>query len=204
MMKISLTKINIFLISSVLLVFALLLSWFLIFKSSPGLINTDRAAVIKEMRSLQRLETAIFTIEKIIDGGTTGDNIFQQFLFGDKILLIAHGQVISGFDLSQISENDIDVDGSKIRVTLPAPQILTTVLDNTQTRVYDRQKGILNPGEKNLESQARKAAEDSIRKAACEGGILKQASENARKQLTAFLQALGFTEVSVDIPEGSC
>lgn len=204
MMKISLTKINIFLISSVLLIFALLLSWFFIFRSSPGLINTDRAAVIKEMRSLQRLETAIFTIEKIIDGGTTGSNIFQQFLFGDKILLIAHGQVISGFDLSQISENDIDVDGSRIRVTLPAPQILTTVLDNTQTRVYDRQKGILNPGEKNLESQARKAAEDSIRKAACDGGILKQASENARKQLTAFLQALGFTEVSVDIPEGSC
>ncbi len=204
MIKISLTKINIFLISSVVLVFALLLSWFLILRSSPGLINTDRVAVIKEMRSLQRLETAIFTIEKIIDGGTTGSNIFQQFLFGDKILLIAHGQVISGFDLSQISEKDIDIDGSRIRVTLPAPQILTTALDNTQTRVYDRQKGILNPGEKNLESQARKAAEDSIRKAACDGGILKQASENARKQLTAFLQALGFTEVSVDIPEGSC
>jgi hypothetical protein len=204
MIKISLTKINIFLISSVVLVFALLLSWFLIFRSSPGLINTDRVAVIKEMRSLQRLETAIFTIEKIVDGGTTGSNIFQQFLFGDKILLIAHGQVISGFDLSQISEKDIDIDGSRIRVTLPAPQILTTALDNTQTRVYDRQKGILNPGEKNLESQARKAAEDSIRKAACDGGILKQASENARKQLTAFLQALGFTEVSVDIPEGSC
>lgn len=156
------------------------------------------------MRSLQRLETAIFTIEKIIDGGTTGSNIFQQFLFGDKILLIAHGQVIAGFDLSQISDSDVEVNGTSVRLTLPKPQILVTTLDNTQTRVYDRQKGILNPGEKDLESEARKAAELSIKEAACDGGILRQASENARKQLTAFLLALGFTEVSIDIPEGSC
>lgn len=201
----TLTRINIFLVLIFLVGVVFLAVWFIVFKDSAAtLINTDRAAVIKEMRALQRLETASFTIEKIIDGGTTGNNVFQQFLFGDKILLIAHGQVIAGFDLSQISDQDLEINGTELKVTLPKPQILVSTLDNTQTKVYDRQKGILNPGEKDLESEARKAAEQSIREAACDGGILTQASDNARKQLTAFFLALGFTKVSIDIPEGNC
>ena len=200
----SFNKVTYFLIAASVFIVLLLVGWFLVFRDSSGIkLNTDRAAVIKEMRSLQRLETASFTVEKIIDGGTQG-NVFQQFLFGDKILLIAHGQVIAGFDLSQISEKDIEIEGENIRMTLPKPQILVTTLDNTQTKVYDRTRGILSPGDKDLESKAREAAEKSIKDAACEGGILKQASDNARKQLTAFLSALGFTQISIDIPEGSC
>ena len=159
--------------------------------------------VIKEIRNLQRIETASFTIEKIIDGGTNG-NTFEQLLFGDKILLIAHGQVIAGFDLSQISEKDIIIKDKTIRMTMPKAQILVSTLDNTQTRVYDRTKGLLNPGDKDLESKAREVAQNSIKDAACKGDILKQASDNARKQLTAFLSALGFTQVSIEIPEASC
>ncbi len=201
----SLIKINIFLISVVTLILVLLGIWFFVIKGSSGFkFNTSRTAVIKEIRNLQRLETASFTIEKIIDGGTTGDNVFQQFLFGDRILLIAHGQVIAGFDLSQISEKDLSISGKTIKITLPKAQILVTTLDNTQTRVYDRQKGILNPGKKDLESEARVAAERSIKDAACKGDILKQASENARKQLTAFFSALGFNEITIVIPESSC
>lgn len=201
----SLKKLNLSLILLFLVGLIFLVIWFLIFKESSGsLINTDRASVIKEMRALQRLETASFTIEKIIDGGTTGNNIFQQFLFGDKILLIAHGQVIAGFDLSQVSDNDIEIKGTSLSVTLPTPQILVSTLDNTQTKVYDRQKGLLNPGEKDLESRARQAAEESIRKAACDGGILTQASDNARKQLTGLFTALGFNQISIDIPQGEC
>lgn len=199
--KIFFNKITLILI---LILVILIGAWILYLRDSGIKLNTDRAAVIKEMRSLQRLETASFTVEKIIDGGNTEGNVFSQFLFGDKILLIAHGQVIAGFDLSQISEKDVEISGATIRVTLPKPQILVSTLDNTQTKVYDRTKGILNPGDKDLESKAREAAEKSIRQAACEGGILRQASDSARKKLAAFLSALGFTQISIDIPEGSC
>jgi hypothetical protein len=173
-------------------------------KQSGVSINTNRASVIQEMKSLQRLETASFTIEKIIDGGTSGNNAFQKFLFGDRILLIAHGQVIAGFDFSQISEKDIEVNGDSVRLKMPKAQILVTTLDNNQTKVYDRQKGILNPGIKDLESLARAQAEKSIKQAACDGGILIQASDNGRKQITALLSALGFEQISIEIPQGAC
>lgn len=198
-------KVSALLIAASIFIVVLMITWFFVFKNNSKLfINTDGTAVVKEMRDLQRLETASFTVEKIIDAGTTENNVFSQFLFGDKILLIANGQVIAGFDLSQFSEKDMKIDDKNLKLILPKPQILVTALDNTQTRVYDRKQGILNSGNKDLESQARKAAEKSITDAACKGGILKQASDNARKQLMGLFSALGFVNVQIEIPEGSC
>ncbi len=193
--------IGIFLILLCLLVLSFFLNRF--FPPFGVNIDTSRTAVVKQMRSLSRLETAVFTIEKVIDAGTTGGNIFQQFLFGDKILLIAHGQVIAGFDLSQVSDDDIKIEGKNVTVKLPAPQILVATLDNTQTKVYDRRQGLLSDND-GLESEVRKAAEGSIRQAACDANILQQASDNGRKQLTALLTSLGFESINFEIPTGAC
>ncbi len=166
-------------------------------------ITAGKTTIVREIRSLQRLETAQFTIEKIIDAGTAG-NTFQKILFGDRVLLIAHGEVIAGFDLSAIEEDAIQIQGDSITVTLPAPQILITRLDNEKTRVFDRQLGLLTKGDKDLETQARKEAEGIIREAACEGNILKEASDNGKKQLTTLLKALQFSSVTIRHAEGNC
>jgi hypothetical protein len=165
--------------------------------------NLSSQTVIQQMRELNRLETSSFTIEKVIDAGTSG-NAFQEFLYGDRILLIAHGEVVAGVDMSKLTDKDIQINGTTATVTLPASQILTVTLDNSQTRVYDRKQGLLARGNKDLESQARKVATETIQDAACKGKILDQAAENAKKQLTAFLKALGFSAVTVFSSTGSC
>lgn len=167
-------------------------------------LNIDRAAVVQQMRSLSRYETAAFTIEKVIDSKTEGQNAFKRFLFGDRILLVAHGNVIAGFDFAQIQASDIKISGKKIEIKLSEPVILVTTLDNEKTKVYDRQRGLLAGGNENLESEARAKAEESIREGACEAGILDKASENARKQLTSLFSSLGFSEIIIVIPDGSC
>ncbi len=165
--------------------------------SEPGVtIDTSRAAVVQEMKELQRLETAQYTIEKIIEASTQG-NVFQEVLYGDKILLIAHGKVIAGVDLSQLSEDAILIEDKKMTFKLPPAEIFLTNLDESQTKVYDRTQGLLSKGNKDLETQARQQASDTIRKAACEGGILTEATDNAKKQLTALLQRFGFTQVDI-------
>lgn len=163
----------------------------------------DTTAVIKEMRALNRWETSSFTIEKIIDSGTSG-NVFQQFLFGNRILLIARGEVIGGFNLSNFSEKDISINGLSIQITLPAPQILVARIDNSKTRIYDRQKGLLVPSNNNLESDALSTAQKSIQDAACSEGILTTASTNAKSQLTSILSSFRFTTITIIIPSGHC
>ena len=165
--------------------------------------QASRQTVIKEIRSLNRLETAQFTIEKVIDAGTTG-NRFEELLFGDRILLIAHGAVIAGVDLSKINPEDVVINNDVLTISLPPPEILVTRLDPEMTRVYDRRTGVLSKGDKDLESQARTEAEKIIREAACTGGILREASQNAQRQLTVIFKGLNFSSVIFNIPEGSC
>jgi hypothetical protein len=166
-------------------------------------VDLSRPSVIKEIRSLGNLETASYSIENIVEAGQEG-NVFQDVLYGDRILLIAHGKVTAGVDLTNISDDDVSVSGSKLEINVPAPVILSSSLDNSKTKVYDRSQGILNRGDKDLETEARTSAESSITTAACEAGILKEARENTIERIKQLFSFAGFTEVEVNIPEGRC
>ncbi len=206
-MKLGMAKRIIFILITLLISIVVVAGVVSIFRwvspKSPYVFTTNSRTVIKQIQSLNRLETAQFTIEKVIDAGTNG-NIFQQFLFGDKLLLIAQGDVIAGVDMAKVKEKDIQIDNNAIRLTLPSPEILIATLNNDQTRVYDRRTGLLTKGDKDLEAKAREQATKIIRKAACDGHILDTASVNARSQLTALLKSLGFETVIVTIPQASC
>lgn len=166
-------------------------------------VDLSRPSVIKEIRSLGNLETASYSIEKIVEAGEDRGKL-EELLFGDKLLLIANGKVVAGVDLTQVSEKDILVEGDALSVSLPAPVILSSNLDNSQTKVYDRSQGYLNRGDKDLETAARKSAEEAITKAACEAGILIEARDNAVKRIKQLFEFSGFTKVSVTVPHGSC
>ena len=163
----------------------------------------DTASVVRQIRTLSRLETSSFTIEKIIDEGSH-DTVLKELLFGDRILLIAHGEVIAGFDFANIEPTSIEVDGKSIHVNIGKPQILITRLDNSQTKVYDRRRGLLASDDTNLESHARIDAEAAIRSAACEEHILDAAAVNAKKQLTSLLQAIGFVSITITTQASEC
>lgn len=178
--------------------------YFLLKPKKPAVTIKNGDSVITQIRSLNRYESSEFTVEKIIEAGKNEDNAFKKVLFGDKILLIANGKVTAGFDLSKLDDSNIKIEGSTLRLTLPAPEILVSRLDNEKTRVYDRKLGYLTQGDKDLESVARLSAENSIRTAACEGGILQSAASNARNQLSALIKAFGYTTVVITIPEGHC
>ena len=119
-------------------------------------------------------------------------------------MLVAHGKVIAGLDLSTMQPEDFSGSGDSIIIKLPAPQILETILDNNSTRVYDRDLGLLTKGDLDLEATARQLAEGEIRQAACNGGILDEANENAISQLTLLFKTAGFEEVSILTTPGSC
>lgn len=92
-------------------------------------------AVVQRIQQLSRLETSKYTIERVIDI-RQGSNIpiIGDWLAGDAILLIAHGTVIVGVDLSQLTTDDVIVspDGQRITVRLPPVQVLSATLDNSK------------------------------------------------------------------------
>jgi hypothetical protein len=159
-------------------------------------IDTSATAVVEKIRQLSRLESVNYSIDKIVEASKEAPGI-PNFLAGDRMLFIAHGDVIAGVDLTQLGKNDVQVNGDSAQVRLPAAQILVTRIDNAKSRVYQRTTGLLVPADPNLESQVRQAAEEQIKQAALEDNILDKARDNARVTVTGLLYALGFKKVDV-------
>ena len=156
-------------------------------------ILPDPVTIVHEVRSLARLETIKFSLEKIITAETRQG--FFEWLVGDRLIFVAHGEVIAGIDLDKLDPEDLEVRGNVLYVTLPDPEIFVTALDNEQSYVYDRETGILTHGEVDLETEARKAAEREIEKSALEDGILEIAGQNAESFLDRLFRDLGYPEV---------
>ena len=161
-------------------------------KPTPTLIPNP-ITIIRDVRSLARLETIQYTVEKVITAEQGQGSL--GLLFGDKLIFVAHGQVIAGVDLSKLSAGDIEIKKGILYLRLPEPEIFVATLDNEKSYIYDRQTGLLTKGDTNLESSARRLAEDEIEKAAIEDGIMDLARQNAENYLTRLLADLAYPEV---------
>jgi hypothetical protein len=156
-------------------------------------IIPDPVTYINEVRALARLETIQYSIEKVITA-EVGQGTFN-FLFGDKMIFVAHGVVIAGIDMQKLAPEHLRIENGVLYVTLPPAEIFIATLDNQKSYVYDRETGFLSKGVQELETLARQSAEDEIRRAALEDGILQQAQINAENYLYRFFQALGYDNV---------
>ena len=159
----------------------------------------DPVTIINQIRPLARLETIQYTIEKVITV-EVGQTALAP-LFGDRLLFVGHGYVIAGIDLSKIRSQDLAFEDGMLMIHLPEAEIFVATLDNDKSYVYDRETGLLTHGDINLETTARQAAEDQIREAALEDGIINQAQTNAVTFLESLLNNLGYPQVSFTFPE---
>jgi hypothetical protein len=153
----------------------------------------DPVTIIHEVRALARLETIQYAVEKVITA-EENQGLFGP-LFGDRLLFVAHGTVIAGIDMGKIAPQDMWLQDKVLNVRLPAAEVFVATLDNQKSYVYDRQTGLLTHGDVNLETAARQVAEDQIRQAALDDGILALAGQNAETYLSRLFLALGYPEV---------
>lgn len=156
-------------------------------------IDTSQPTVIDKIQALSKLETVHYELEKVVSGKSSGP--LPDFLTSDKILLVAHGEVTAGVDLSKLKPSDVKVLSDTVTIKLPPGEILVNTLDNDKTYVYDRQTGIFNKPDPNLETDIRRVAEQEILQTAMEDGILNKAQENAKDVLRALIIGLGYKEV---------
>ena len=153
----------------------------------------DPITIIHDVHALARLETIQYTVEKVITAETGQGTL--GFLFGDRLLFVAHGIVIAGIDMEKIGPESMQLEGETLYVTLPPAEVFIATLDNQKSYVYDREVGALTQGDQNLETTARQVAEEEINKAAVEDGILDLAQQNAENYLEKFFNALGYDNV---------
>jgi Protein of unknown function (DUF4230) len=168
-----------------------------LFEEEPARTTTG-PVVVEGIQDLNQLATVRWT-ESVPVTRESGGNQFEQIFSGERVLLIAVGEVEAGVNLADLSRDDVQVNGETVTIRLPEPEILSTSLIEDETRVYDRDFSLLNfRPDDDLVEEARGAAEDKITQAARENDILNYAENNAEDSIRAFVTTLGFEEVKFE------
>jgi hypothetical protein len=157
--------------------------------------RTTTGPVVEGIQELDQLATVRWT-ESVLITRETGGNILDRLFSGEKVIVIATGEVEAGVDLGDIDKDQVSVNGDSVTIDLPEPEILSASLDEERTRVYDRDFSPLNVRpDDDLVERARLRAVEKIEDAARKNKILATAERNAEDGIRAFVTTLGFDEV---------
>ena len=158
--------------------------------------TTTSPVVVEGVRELDQLATVRVTESILVTRESGGENALDRLFSGEKVLLVATGDVEAGVDLSEVGEEDVRVEGETVTIRLPEPEVLSASLDEEETRVYDRDYSPLNlRPDDDLVEEAHAEAEERIEAAARENGVLDTAETNAEQSIRALVVVLGFKEV---------
>ena len=168
------------------------------FKIDWSINKTEKQTTltVEEIKKISELNTASYYEEMLLEKRDTT----KGFLHKNKHLLavLVKGNLKVGFDLSQISEDDISIgDDQSIVITLPEAKV-TDIITNPSDRtiVYgEKDKHFTENDINELTNQAKTVLVNNAR----EEGIFEKATEQGKKEMTNLLKAMGYEKVTVKI-----
>jgi hypothetical protein len=192
---------------SVVAVAAVVLGVVVLFAAVPGLPDLnpfgtetkDRSQPVV-LRSLERLteyRAASANLEVVVD--VEKDGILPGFHQGDKTLLVASGNVDAAVDFRGLGRDGLRVseDRRSVTITLPPAQLTEAKVDLDRSRVFDRDRGLLDRvGSSSTTTRATSASCCSCRAQArgrrrADGGVLTAAERNTGRCSRASCAASG-------------
>jgi hypothetical protein len=175
-----------------------------------GTDTKDRSqpVLLKSLENLSDYHAATANMQVVVDV-EEDSRLLPSFIKGERTLFVAAGTVDAAVDFRGLSRdpNAVKVSGDRrsVTLTLPAPKLLEPRLDPDRSRVYDRDRGVLDrvedafsdtPGD---EQPLYQLAEDKLAAAAAaDPKLLQTAERNTRAMLEGLLRGLGFRKITID------
>ncbi|HEX7098022.1 MAG TPA: DUF4230 domain-containing protein [Acidimicrobiia bacterium] len=153
--------------------------------------------VVRSIRDLANLTTVELVEYTIVEKGTDGG--FLAWARGDSLQLFAVARIGAGVDLSEVTVRSFELsEDGVVELVVPRATIQYVAVDNEATQILDRETGIFTKGDPRLETDARRVADETLRQAALDSGILEMAEENAEEVISNFLLSLGYRDVIIE------
>lgn len=152
--------------------------------------------ILQKVEDLGKLELVKYQFKEITELQKLSPKYFKIFQLGpdSKIALITTGEAVGCIDLTKIKSEHIFVDDQGVIVTLPKPELCYYKIDLQKSRIYSLQTNPLMD-DKDFIEEAYRSAEEQIKIAALDAGILYQTEENAEKVLRPIFEQISGKKV---------
>jgi Protein of unknown function (DUF4230) len=167
-------------------------------------VDRSQPVLLKAIEDLAVYKAATGNFQVVVDLEESSRGI-PLLIKGQRTLFVAGGSVDAEVDFSTIDEGAIKVseEGRKVEITLPRARLTEARVDPEQSRVFSRQRGLLdrlgsvlsdNP---TSERELYRLAQDKMEAAAAQSDLVGRAEQNTRAMLESMLRSLGYTDVTV-------
>ena len=165
-------------------------------------VDRNRPVLLQSLEDVSEYTAAAGNFEVIVD--TEQDaRYLPDFVKGERTVLSAVGDVEATVDFSGIGEGAVVVEGDRVTITVPDPELSPARLDNDQTEVVARSRGLLDrlegvfSGDPVDDQDLYTAAEDKLEGAAADSELVDRARDNTRTMLRELAADLGYDDVRV-------
>jgi Protein of unknown function (DUF4230) len=175
-----------------------------------GTDTKDRSqpVLLKSLENLSDYHAATANMQVVVDV-EEDPRLLPSFIKGERTLFVAAGTVDAAVDFRGLSRDPdaVEVSGDRrtVKLTLPAPKLLEPRLDPDRSRVYDRDRGVLDRVEDALSDRPgdeqplyQLADEKLAAAAAADPKLLQTAERNTRSMLEGLLRGLGFEHITIE------
>lgn len=158
-------------------------------QTENGEITIDKTAtVVEEIRKISEFTSAYYYEEMVLG---------YKKKKSDEMVLIANGKVRAGFDLSNITSDDLMTNGDTLFVELEPAKIFDIIINPSGFDVFVEKGRWSHSQMTTIKDDARNKLESN----ANAYGILGKATEYGTTKLSSIFKTFGFKEVIVSIKE---
>ncbi len=167
--------------------------------------DTSPPALLRALEDLHEYRAASANLQVVVDV-ERDTSALPSFLKGERTLFLAAGSVDASVDFRRLEAGAVRVseDRRSATIRLPAARLTDARLDPARSRVYDRDRGLLDRvadavGDDPVDDQGLYVlAERKLREAAAADPNLRATAErNTSAMLTGLLRGLGFTRIDI-------
>ena len=171
-------------------------------------IDRSGPVLLQSLEDLSEYRAASANLQVIVDVEQDTD-LIPSFIKGERTLFVATGSVDAAVDFRNLGKDPravrVSEDREAVTVTLPAARLTEARLDQSRSRVYDRDRGALDRIEEAIsddggadQQELYVLAERKLTEAArADPQILRTAEANTKQMLSGMLRALGFERITI-------
>jgi Protein of unknown function (DUF4230) len=170
----------------------------------PEVVDRSTAPLLLALDDLSEYHAATADVQVMVDVEVDTPWV-PSMISGERVHFLAIGSADAYVDFEALDAGAVTLspDGTSATIVLPAPELAEVRIDPEESRVVDRDRGLVeriggalaeNPID---DGELYALAERRLGAAVAESDVLDRAEENTRDMLTGLAQSLGVEQVDV-------